>query len=71
MSILDKPLANWVFRPWHSKLAVVGEDRPSVTGLEAEFSRLKRELAEARMERDISTTRQEDESRFSDIDLNR
>ena len=32
---------------------MLGESRRPVTELEAELSRLKRELAEARMERDI------------------
>jgi transposase len=47
LAMSDKTLANWVFR------ARQGETRRPVTELEAEVSRLKRELAEARMERDI------------------
>jgi transposase len=42
-----------VFRARHGRLAWLGETRRPVTDLEAEVSRLKRELAEARMERDI------------------
>jgi transposase len=44
---------NWVFRARHGQLAGLGDTRRPVTDLEAEVSRLKRELAEARMERDI------------------
>ncbi|MBS0182810.1 MAG: IS3 family transposase [Nitrospira sp.] len=53
LAISDKTLANWVFRARHGRLAGLGETRRPVTELEAEVSRLKRELAEARMERDI------------------
>ena len=49
----DKTLANWMFRARHGRLTGLGETRRPVTDLEAEVSRLKRELAEARMERDI------------------
>ena len=49
----EKTLANWVFRARQGQLAGLGETRRSVTDLEAEVARLKRELAEARMERDI------------------
>lgn len=49
----DKTLANWVFRARQGQLAGLGETRRPVTELEAEVSRLKRELAEACMERDI------------------
>jgi len=53
LSMSGKTLANWVFRARHGQLAMRGESRRPVTELEAEVSRLKRELAEARMERDI------------------
>ena len=53
LAISGKTLANWVFRARHGRLAGLGETRRPVTELEAEVSRLKRELAEARMERDI------------------
>mgnify|MGYP001571695892 FL=1 len=53
LALSDKTLANWVFRAWHGRLAGLGETRRPVTDREAEVSRLKRELAEARMERDI------------------
>jgi len=53
LAMSDKTLANWVFRARRGQLATLGESRRPVTELEAEVSRLKRELAEARMERDI------------------
>ncbi len=53
LAMSDKTLANWVFWARHGQLAEVSETRRPVTELEAEVSRLKRELAEARMERDI------------------
>jgi transposase len=43
----------WVGRARQGQRATLGESRRPVTELEAERSRLKRELAEARMERDI------------------
>lgn len=53
LAMSDKTLVNWVFRARRGPLAMLGEARCPVTELEAEGSRLKRELAEARMERDI------------------
>jgi transposase len=53
LTMSEKTLANWVFRARHGRLAGLGDARRPVTDLEAEVSRLKRELAEARMERDI------------------
>jgi transposase len=53
LAISDKTLANWVFRARRGQLAMLGESRRPVTDLEVEVSRLKRDLAEARMERDI------------------
>jgi putative transposase len=53
LAMSDKTLANWVFRAQRGQLAKLGQSRRPVTDLEAEVSRLKRELAEARMERDI------------------
>ena len=53
LSMSAKTLANWVFRARHGKLERMDENRKPVTDLDAEVSRLKRELAEARMERDI------------------
>lgn len=53
LSMSQKTLANWVHKVRRGQLAEVGDSRKPVTELEAEVSRLKRELAEARMERDI------------------
>ena len=53
LAMSSKTLENWVGRARRGHLAKVGESRRPVTELEAEVSRLKRELAEARMERDI------------------
>lgn len=53
LAMSEKTLANWVCRARHGQLAGLGDRRRPVTDLEAEVSRLKRELAEARMERDI------------------
>ncbi len=53
LSMSGKTLKNWVGRARRGQLATLGESRRPVTELEAELSRLKRDLAEARMERDI------------------
>jgi len=53
LSMSGKTLKNWVGRDRRGQLATLGENRRPVTELEAELSRLKRDLAEARMERDI------------------
>ena len=53
LSVSDKTLSNWVFKARHGQLASLDGNRKPVTDLEAEVSRLTRELTEARMERDI------------------
>ena len=53
LSMSGKTLKRWVGRARQGQLGTLGENRRPVTELEAELSRLKRELAEARMERDI------------------
>ncbi len=53
LSMSGKTLKNWVGRPQCGQLATLGENRRPVTELEAELFRLKHDLAEARMERDI------------------
>jgi len=53
LSLSGKTLKNWVCRARRGQLATRGEHRRPVTELEAELSRLTRDLAEARMERDI------------------
>ena len=53
LSMSGQTLSNWVFKARQGKLAGMDGNRKPVTDLEAENSKLKRELAEARMERDI------------------
>lgn len=53
LSMSPKTLANWVHWARSGKLRDVGANRKPVTELEAENARLRRELAEVRMERDI------------------
>ena len=53
LTMSGKTLKNWVGRARRGQLATLGESRRPVTELEAELSRLTRDLAEARMERDI------------------
>ncbi|MDH4371688.1 MAG: transposase [Nitrospira sp.] len=53
LTLSGKTLKNWVGRARQGQLATLGESRRPVTELEAELSRLTRDLAEARMERDI------------------
>lgn len=53
LSLSGRTLERWVCRARQGQLATLGESRRPVTELEAEVSRLKRDLAEARMARDI------------------
>ena len=53
LTMSGNTLKNWVGRARRGQLATLGESRRPVTELEAEVSRLQRDLAEARMERDI------------------
>jgi transposase len=53
LSMSGKTLERWVCRARRGQLATLGKSRQPVTALEAEVSRLKRDLAVARMERDI------------------
>ena len=53
LSMSDQTLSNWVYKARHGTLPGMDGTRNPVTDLDAEVSRLKRELAEARMERDI------------------
>ncbi len=58
LSISQKTLANWVKRARDGKLPMASDGdgavaRRSVTDADAELSRLRRENAELRMERDI------------------
>jgi len=53
LTMSGKTLKNWVGRARRGQLATLGASRRPMTDQEAELSRLKRDLAEARMERDI------------------
>lgn len=53
LSMSAKTLANWVHWARSGKLEEVGSNRKPVTEVEAELTRLQRELAEVKMERDI------------------
>ncbi len=53
LTMSGKTLKNWVGRARRGQRVTLGASRRPVTELEAELSRLKRDLAEARMERDI------------------
>src|SRR5438046_8017826 len=53
LSMSGQTLTNWVFRARHGKLGTMDANRKPVTDLDAENSKLKRDLAEARLERDI------------------
>jgi transposase len=48
-----RTLERWVCHARQAQLTMLEESRRLATDLEAELSRLKRNLAEARMERDI------------------
>lgn len=53
LSISMKTLANWVRAAKDGKLENVGQSQKPLTEIEAELGRLKRELAEVKMERDL------------------
>lgn len=57
LNMSAKTLANWVYKARVGQLSDVGESRKPVSDLEAENARLRRELAEARMERDLLKNR--------------
>lgn len=48
-----KTVANWVRPVKTGKLERVGQHQKPLTEIEAEFGRVKRELAEVKMERDL------------------
>jgi transposase len=53
LSISIKTLANWVRAAKAGKLESVGQHQKPLTKMEAELGRVKRELAEVKMERDL------------------
>src|SRR5258705_7541507 len=53
LSISMKTVANWVRAAKAGKLERVGQHQKPLTEIEAELGRVKRELAEVKMERDL------------------
>lgn len=53
LSISMKTLANWLRLARSGKLAQVGQNQAPLNEMEMELSRMKRELAEVKMERDL------------------
>lgn len=53
LSIPMKSLANWVYAAKAGRLGKVGQQQKPLTELEMELNRVKRELAEVKMERDL------------------
>lgn len=53
LSISMKTLANWIRLARSGKLSQVGQNQAPLTEVEIELSRMKRELAEVKMERDL------------------
>ena len=53
LSISMKTLANWIRFARSGKFAQVGQNQAPSTEMEMELSRMKRELAELKMERDL------------------
>jgi transposase len=53
LSISMKTLANWVRAARDGKLDDVGQSQRPLTEIETELGRVKRELAEVKMERDL------------------
>ncbi|AKH39264.1 MULTISPECIES: transposase [Nitrosomonas] len=53
LSLPKGTLKNWVYADWQGELTTVGKKQSSLTELELELSRIKRELAEVKMERDF------------------
>jgi transposase len=53
LSISIKTLSNWLRLAREGKLAEVGQHQAAPTDAEMELARMKRELAEVKMERDL------------------
>lgn len=53
LSLPKATLKNWVYADQQGKLTAVGKHQKPLTELELELSRVKRELAETKMERDF------------------
>ncbi len=53
LSLPKGTLKNWIYADKQGELATVGKHQKPLTDLELELSRVKRELAEVKMERDF------------------
>lgn len=53
LSLPGGTLKNWVYAACRGKLGEVGKNQKPLTELEMEWARVKRELAEIRIERDL------------------
>jgi len=53
LSLPPGTLKNWVYAARQGKLGAVGKNQKPLTELEMELARVKRELAEVKMERDL------------------
>jgi transposase len=53
LSMSKKTLENWIGKARSGKLSTVGANRAPVSERDAELSRLRKELAEVKMERDL------------------
>ena len=53
LSLPPGTLKNWVYAARQGNLAAVGRNQKPLTDLEMELARVKRELAEVKMERDL------------------
>ncbi|SDU34654.1 transposase [Nitrosomonas ureae] len=53
LSLPESTLKNWVYADKRGELALVGKHQKPLTEVELELSRVKRELAEVKMERDF------------------
>jgi transposase len=53
LSLSPKTLQNWVIKARQGTLRDVGPDRPALDEVEQELARVKRELAEVKLERDL------------------
>lgn len=53
LSMPQGTLKNWIYAARQGKLGEVGKNQKPLTELEMELARVKRELAEVKMERDL------------------
>ena len=58
LSLPKGTLKNWIYAAEQGKLTDIGKHQKPLTEMELELSRLKRELAETKMEREFASRRQ-------------